>query len=168
MEAGPLKRPQHPRGWGGTAHPVLPPLHLAAHLSLPSGSGGTLLSGCLLPLTLGAHPLLGMARLMLDGRPHIVSKKELVLAGHVHSRDAAKDTQHPDPGGTEYGWHLAVGRGQGTLTCGCAAVPLPRAGRESRVEFPHQKGKLRHSAAHLLLGARPRQAAPHKTHLRAE
>lgn len=62
---------------------------------------------------------------MADPTHGIVSKKELVLAGHVHFRDAAKDTQHPDPGGTEYGWHLVVGRGQGTLICGCAAVPLP-------------------------------------------
>lgn len=93
--------------------------------------------------------------------PHIVSKKALVLAGYVHPRDAAKDTKRPNPGGTECAWHLAVGRGQAALTSGCAAVPLPEVGRGSRVEFPHQKGKLRHSATRLLLGTRPSQAALH-------
>lgn len=82
---GPLQRPQDPRGWGGTAHPVLSPLPLAAHSSLPSGSGGPLLSGCLLPLPPGAHPLLSMAKLMLDGRPHTRhSIQQRVSAGRAH------------------------------------------------------------------------------------
>lgn len=109
----------------------MPTLPLAAHLSLPTQP--TYL--CPPDLDLeelcsvlpaapdpGAHPLQGMVRLMLNGT---VSKKELVLAERVHARDAAKDTQHPDPGDTERAWNLAVGRGQGTLTCGCAAMPLP-------------------------------------------
>lgn len=92
---------------------------------------------------------------MADPTHGTVSKKELVLAGHMCPRDAAKDTECPDQGVL----NVPAGRSQGTLTCECAAVPPPRVGRGSKVGFPHPKGKLRHSAAQLLLSERPSQAA---------